>query len=328
MNYEKYMRIYGRGDRDHAADALAYALGLHNTKRLFDTPFSARIRRWRDAATSGLTGNRMHGVIIDDPHNEEPMNSEVYNSTTHGPIKLSFTGRRLMANLRSAIEAAIRRGKWEDERHEVSAARGELAQWMSKLEDKAVQPAFNEKMANEVLSLQSRLDAAERENGYIQDRSDAWGAVVQALNKFVPKWWDGPGNGRDNAVAAIECMKRTIDAQKADAVKLRAQLDQKTELWHNALDRYEKLARQQSERFNATTRQLQAELDAVRNANMTLLSAQPPTPIMMQMSREVTTEQIDKVWSRLRDFMLDSASVIGVGRWQIEKLLKEVFDSK
>lgn len=60
--------------------------------------------------------------------------TEIYNSTTHGPIPLSFNGRRLMQNLRFAIQSAVRRGEWEDPRHEVSHARGELALYISHLE--------------------------------------------------------------------------------------------------------------------------------------------------------------------------------------------------
>lgn len=67
---------------------------------------------------------------------------EVYHSSTLGPIPLSFTGRRLMQNLREAFqemlnkhckaiaEGRIETGLWD----RVSRARGELAQYMSRLE--------------------------------------------------------------------------------------------------------------------------------------------------------------------------------------------------
>jgi len=61
--------------------------------------------------------------------------NEIYNSTTHGPIPLSFTGRRLMQNLRVAIQAAIKRGEYSDPRNEVAFARGELAFYISELEN-------------------------------------------------------------------------------------------------------------------------------------------------------------------------------------------------
>jgi hypothetical protein len=60
---------------------------------------------------------------------------EVYHSTTHGPIPLSFTGRLLMQNLRFAIQKAIARGDWHDPREEISFARGELAKYISALEN-------------------------------------------------------------------------------------------------------------------------------------------------------------------------------------------------
>jgi hypothetical protein len=62
---------------------------------------------------------------------------EVYKSTTHGPIPLSFNGRMLIQNLRFAITKAIARGDWHDPREEVSFARGELAHYISALENAA-----------------------------------------------------------------------------------------------------------------------------------------------------------------------------------------------
>jgi hypothetical protein len=66
--------------------------------------------------------------------------TEVYNSFTHGPIPLSFTGRLLLQNLRFAIMGAIGRGDYNDPRNEVAYARGELAKYMSGLEAKLSPP--------------------------------------------------------------------------------------------------------------------------------------------------------------------------------------------
>lgn len=63
--------------------------------------------------------------------------SEVYKSFTHGPIPLSFNGRRLMQNLRFAITDALKRGEYNDSRNAVSFARGELAKYISQLEAKS-----------------------------------------------------------------------------------------------------------------------------------------------------------------------------------------------
>ena len=64
--------------------------------------------------------------------------AEVYHSTTHGPIPLSFTGRRLLANLREAINEYTRQischGYKEEFWKPVAHARGELAKYMSELE--------------------------------------------------------------------------------------------------------------------------------------------------------------------------------------------------
>lgn len=73
---------------------------------------------------------------------------EVYHSSTLGPIPLTFTGRRLMQNLREAVQELLqkrveqtKRGQvgsqndWED----VSKARGKIAQYMSELEKRPPQ---------------------------------------------------------------------------------------------------------------------------------------------------------------------------------------------
>lgn len=63
------------------------------------------------------------------------MKQETYKSSTHGPIPLSFTGRRLLENLRHAITAAIAARDWNHDNNAVSKARGELAKYMSRLEN-------------------------------------------------------------------------------------------------------------------------------------------------------------------------------------------------
>jgi len=66
---------------------------------------------------------------------EEPtMTREVYKSSTHGEIPLSFTGRHLLQTLRSAATAAIANGNWHHDCNALSKARGELALYMSRLE--------------------------------------------------------------------------------------------------------------------------------------------------------------------------------------------------
>lgn len=62
--------------------------------------------------------------------------SEFYHSTTHGRIRLSFTGRRLLANLRAAIETGIAARDWHVNADAISRARGDLAVYMSKLEER------------------------------------------------------------------------------------------------------------------------------------------------------------------------------------------------
>lgn len=61
---------------------------------------------------------------------------ETYKSHTRGPIPLSFTGRRLLENLRYAITNAIREGAYNHDGEAVSKARGDIALYMSKIEGK------------------------------------------------------------------------------------------------------------------------------------------------------------------------------------------------
>lgn len=70
---------------------------------------------------------------------------EIYHSTTLGPIPLSFTGRHLMQTLREAftdmLSKAVEKAKRGEvgigaEWDEVSRARGKIAQYMSKLEER------------------------------------------------------------------------------------------------------------------------------------------------------------------------------------------------
>lgn len=63
--------------------------------------------------------------------------TEVYKSTTHGPIPLSFTGRHLMQSLREATIAAIAKNDWHTAGEALSRARGDLAAYMSTLEGRA-----------------------------------------------------------------------------------------------------------------------------------------------------------------------------------------------
>lgn len=70
------------------------------------------------------------------------MKQQVYHSSTKGYIPLSFTGRRLLANLRDAtasyVKGAIERGglSWASDIYRpVSECRGEIAIYMSKMEN-------------------------------------------------------------------------------------------------------------------------------------------------------------------------------------------------
>lgn len=62
------------------------------------------------------------------------MKQEIYNSSTHGEIPLSFTGRHLLQTLREAIEDAVSAEDYKVNAQAVSRARAQLAHYMSHLE--------------------------------------------------------------------------------------------------------------------------------------------------------------------------------------------------
>jgi hypothetical protein len=73
----------------------------------------------------------------------------IYNSTTLGPIPLSFTGRHLLQNLREAVTEMVSKAVEKAKKGQagiglewdaVSRARGKLAQYMSQLEEKRFNP--------------------------------------------------------------------------------------------------------------------------------------------------------------------------------------------
>ncbi len=62
------------------------------------------------------------------------MNQEIYSSSALGPIPLTANGKKLMAQLRMATRAAVRDPESSAAWTNVSAARGEIAKYMSSLE--------------------------------------------------------------------------------------------------------------------------------------------------------------------------------------------------
>lgn len=60
--------------------------------------------------------------------------TSTYHSSTHGHIPLSTHAKGLMQNLRDAVVAGIGCGNYDHKRQAIAHARGELAQYISKLE--------------------------------------------------------------------------------------------------------------------------------------------------------------------------------------------------
>lgn len=140
---------------------------------------------------------------------------EVYHSSTLGPIPLSFTGRRLMQNLRDAFQEmlkisceAAKRGQvrpasdWED----VSKARGKLAQYMSQLEKRQlaftphadngypygkpaamvldyVDPKANAELQRQIEVLRKGNDAFKETNQRLRESNSRYLIEVAALKK-------------------------------------------------------------------------------------------------------------------------------------------------
>jgi hypothetical protein len=90
------------------------------------------------------------------------MTNEVYNSSTHGPIPLSFTGRRLLANERDAAQNAIEIGDFNADCQALSRARGEIAKRMSELEGRNARNDAEE-LARMAAEVDERAAAAKRE---------------------------------------------------------------------------------------------------------------------------------------------------------------------
>jgi hypothetical protein len=91
--------------------------------------------------------------------------TEIYKSQTHGPIPLSFTGRRLLANLREAITDAIALGDYSTNgTNAVARARGDIAVRMSELEQRKVAPADAEvaTLREELRRTRDKLESQRR----------------------------------------------------------------------------------------------------------------------------------------------------------------------
>jgi hypothetical protein len=80
--------------------------------------------------------------------------SRTYNSFTHGRIPLSMGAKQLMQHLRNAISTAIADNQYSASDNAVARARGELAKYISGLED------TNEAARLTMLTLRNELDAA------------------------------------------------------------------------------------------------------------------------------------------------------------------------
>jgi hypothetical protein len=118
------------------------------------------------------------------------MTNEIYQSSTHGDIPLSFTGRRLLANLRAAVQTAIDEGDFSANDMQLSHARGELAEYMSKLEGKRVERTIEEALAK-IERDAAEAEAAARAVAEAAKREALAKAVIDAAREFnaaLSKW--------------------------------------------------------------------------------------------------------------------------------------------
>lgn len=107
----------------------------------------------------------------------EDFHKETYHSSTHGYIKLSFTARRLLANLRFAIQNAIRGQDYSFNDKAVAKARGDLAVYMHQMEDRlkvnaAPSPFISKPSASVFTSSQLCEELAKRKD---------WGVLAQYI---------------------------------------------------------------------------------------------------------------------------------------------------
>lgn len=116
----------------------------------------------------------------------------VYKSATHGPIPLSITGKRLMHELRVAINDAIQAADYNCQ-DKVAHARGELAQYMSALES----------MPLHVIPEQPLLE--DEKGGYSTPNKPTWvTATTPRPQEDAVYWigsrlrWEGPSANLQN----------------------------------------------------------------------------------------------------------------------------------
>lgn len=163
--------------------------------------------------------------------------SGVYNSTTHGRIPLSARMRGLMQGLRFAIQEAVRAGDYNKD-DAVAHARGEIAKYVSELEDRNATQEKNYaslvKMyesvgatpetatGKEIARLLTELAVARGER---DEYKVAWMGVMDALYKAAPGWNDGPGSPAVNAAAAIRRMREDIAIQTAERDRVTQELN-------------------------------------------------------------------------------------------------------
>lgn len=275
-----------------------------------------------------------------DGESKMPAESEVYNSSTHGSIKLSFTARCLMHNLRGAITRAITRGEWSDPRMEVSHARGELAKHISDLEARRPSsigeiysdavgatigkirallglPPFGGDVVEAVEAAVKDRDAARSEVDELQeqlrtagDRSqaNAWLAVARTLTDVRPGWGRGLQSGMERAVITIRDMAAQAKNAEESAVYWRGEYIKGQEAQKRA------------------TEGLRQELVAAHKAATDLLCARPQ-PLYIQ-RESVTDAQVDAVWDKLRTGTLSAQNFIGWHRTELRDILRQVFDPK
>lgn len=105
--------------------------------------------------------------------------SNYYSSATHGRIPLSVTVKYLMHRLRCAVVRAIGTGDYNADRQAIAHACGEIALYMSKLENPIhyFQPRDIYKEAYKT------MDITEATRSDLQDRADAISTDVEAVKK-------------------------------------------------------------------------------------------------------------------------------------------------
>lgn len=163
---------------------------LHNTSLRDLVPYDELQKAVREALNAEESES-----CTEQTASSRPAEIGIYKSTTHGPIKLSFTARRHLQNIREAASASIKAGNYQEP---LAYARGELALYIRDLEMRAgVQPDLYKGV----------VDAMGGNTG----QRVAWIDIARTLDEVRPGWHNGTGSSLSQAIDTIMGLAEAAD---------------------------------------------------------------------------------------------------------------------